>query len=311
MPYTLDDKLVVAISSRALFDLTEANEVFEREGLEAYRTYQLDHENEPLKPGTGYPLVRALLAINERAKERLVEVVLISKNDADSGLRIFNSIEAVGLDITRAAFTDGRDAYRYLKPFCCDLFLSADQADVTAALRARFPAALAYPAPELLDEDINEVRIAFDGDAVLFSPDSELVYQNGGLDAFQEHERALEDTPLDPGPFKGFLEALSRIQQHFAEEDSPIRTALVTARNAPAHKRPIKTLREWGVRTDESFFLGGVEKAGILEVFKPHIFFDDQAAHCDPAATRTPAALVPTLAAQGRQIEADRAENAR
>lgn len=299
MPYTLDDKLVIAISSRALFDLTEANEVYERQGLEAYRAYQLEHEDKPLKPGTGCPLVRALLAINERAEERLVEVVLISKNDADSGLRIFNSIEAAGLDITRAALTDGRDAYQYLEPFCCDLFLSSNQEDVTAALRANFPAAWAYPAPELIGEDIKEVRIAFDGDAVLFSHDSELVYQKGGLDAFQKHERELQNTPLDPGPFKGFLVALARIQKRFSEGASPIRTALVTARNAPAHKRPIKTLREWGVRTDASFFLGGVEKAGILKVFKPHIFFDDQAVHCDPAASSSPAALVPTFVARG------------
>lgn len=294
MAYSLDDKLVIAITSRALFDLDEAHAVFRQHGLAAYRAHQREREGQPLLPGTGLPLVRALLNINRRVDERLVEVFLVSRNDADSGLRLLNSIEHLGLDISRDLFTGGRAAYAYLKAIQCDLFLSAEEQDVKRALAAEVAAGLVYRPPSWAEQDDgDEVRIAIDGDAVLFGSESERIYKERGLAEFQKHEAELEDEPLDPGPFKGFVEAICRIQQHFPEDKSPIRTALVTARNAPSHKRAIKTLRTWKMNLDEAYFLGGVAKAPLLEVFRPHIFFDDQDSHLGPAASTTPSALVP------------------
>lgn len=292
MPYSLEGKLVIGITSRALFDLDDAHEVYVKKGLDAYRTYQLEREEVPLPPGTGFPLVKALLGINKLSEERLIEVVLISRNDADSGLRIMNSIEAAGLDISRAAFTGGPYSHLYLGVFPCDLFLSAYAPDVQAALQTGVPAALVYPPPATTGEYSKGVRIAFDGDAVLFADESDKVFEQKGLMAFKQHETDLNDTPLSPGPFKGFLEAIRRIQKKFPEPECPIRTALVTSRNAPAHKRPIKTLRAWGVRIDESFFLGGVDKSRVLQVFRPHIFFDDQKSHLDVASPAIPSAQV-------------------
>jgi 5'-nucleotidase len=293
MSYDLRDKLVVAISSRALFDLDEANRIFDADGLEAYRQYQVSRENEPLAPGTGFPLVRALLSINKRGQGDLVEVVLVSRNDADTGLRVMNSVESHGLSICRAGFTDGRAPYGYLRSFKCDLFLSAYEPDVAAALAAGFAAGLVYQPPEPVKSDDGEVRIAFDGDAVLFAPEAERVYREHGLAEFHRRERESADVPLEAGPFKGLLSALHDIQKRFAEEECPIRTALVTARSAPAHKRAVMTLRHWGIRIDEAFFLGGLAKDGILQEFRPHIFFDDQRAYCEPASNRTPTARVP------------------
>jgi 5'-nucleotidase len=294
MGYDLKQKLVVAISSRALFDLSEANRVFEEQGLDAYRAYQISREDDPLTPGTGFPLVRALLSINERAGEDLVEVVLVSRNDADTGLRVMNSLDVHKIPIVRAGFTDGRAPYEYLSPFFCDLFLSANEEDVRHALQAGFAAGLVYQPPEGAITDDQEIRVAFDGDAVLFAPEAEQIYRDQGLAAFHRQERESADVPLEPGPFKGFVEALQRIQRKFPEDGCPIRTALVTARSAPAHKRAIKTLRSWDVRLDESFFLGGLAKDGVLSVFRPHIFFDDQCFYCDPASQRTPTARVPS-----------------
>jgi 5'-nucleotidase len=236
--------------------------------------------------------VEALLGVN-RDRERLVEVIVISRNDADSGMRIFNSIDHHGLDISRAAFTDGREPWPYLDAFHCDLFLSAEQTDVQQAIRNGRPAALVLTPPtEDREKHADEVRIAFDGDAVLFDAESEHVYQTQGLDAFQAREAALADQPMHPGPFEPFLMGLKRIQDRFPEESSPIRLSLITARGAPAHKRVINTLRHWGVRVDETFFLGGFEKRGILEVLRPHIYFDDQLIHLETTHTATPAAQV-------------------
>jgi len=291
---------VIGITSRALFDLDKANDVFRTEGLAAYRAYQRKNEDVPLSAGTGLPLVRGLLGINEQGQGRLVEVIVISRNDADSGMRIFNSIAHHGLDISRGAFTDGRDASVYLEPFHCDLFLSAEQADVTHALEMRFPAALVCTPPEAIDDQVaTEVRVAFDGDAVLFDDESERVFQEQGLDAFLEREAKLADQPMNPGPFKPFLMGLKLIQEHFSDERPPIRTALVTARNAPAHKRVVNTLRAWGVRVDETFFLGGIDKARVLAVLHPHIYFDDQMSHLEGARVRTPSAQVIPV---GKQI---------
>lgn len=292
MPHTLEDKLVVAITSRALFDLDEADKIFQNRGLAAYKEYQLKHEDIPLKPGTAFPLVRALLAINELVSEPMIEVVLLTRNDAESGLRIINSIQKSDLPIIRMAFTDGSDPYRYLESFSCNLFLSAHKADVHAALNAGFPAALVYPPPNEFEQDISEVRIAFDGDAVIFGEESDQVFLKHGLEAFHRHETDMENVPMGPGPFASLLQAISAIQQRFPEGKCPIRTTLVTARGAPAHKRLIKTLRTWGVAMNESFFMGGVSKATILKAFRPHIYFDDQSFNLEHASKSLPSAHV-------------------
>ncbi len=286
----------MGISSRALFDLTEANTVFEQEGLRAYRAYQRAHEDEVLAPGAAFPLVRGLLGINDRAKERLVEVIVISRNDAESAMRVFNSIDHYGLDISRGAFTNGGDSWRYITPFHCSLFLSVEPHDVVAALRQGFAAALLLPPPEgtSIEEQPFPVRIAFDGDAVLFGEESERIFRAEGLEAFQENERLRSAEPMNAGPFRAFLEALGRIQDRFPEDGSPIRTSLVTARGAPAHRRVITTLRSWKVRVDETFFLGGLEKADVLRVLRPHIFFDDQMTHLELASEAIPSAHVMT-----------------
>lgn len=293
MSNDLRDVLVVAISSRALFDLDEENRIFEQQGLEVYRRYQVENESTPMAPGTAFALVQALLAINQLGKGHLVEVVLVSRNDADTGLRVMNSLEHYGLPISRAGFTDGQAPYEYLAPFSCDLFLSAHEEDVRSALRSGFAAALVYRPPSVSSSDPFPVRIAFDGDAVLFSGESEQVVRNFGLAEFHRREKESAELPLGDGPFKGFLMALHAIQCRFGESDCPIRTALVTARGVPAHKRAINTLRAWNIRVDEAFFLGGMSKSGVLNVFAPHIFFDDQAGNCDSAAAKTPTARVP------------------
>jgi len=308
MPYSLDDKLVIGVSSRALFDLAEADAVYQTEGLERYREFQRSREDVALQPGTGFPLVRALLALNQRVEPagRLVEVIVISRNDADSALRVFNSIEAHGLDITRGAFTNGGDSWRYLGAFRCSLFLSAEPLDVESALRHGFPAALLLRPPDGISTapEAGPVRIAFDGDAVLFSDEAQRVYDAGELPAFYEHERRRADEPLPPGPLRPFLDALGRVQSRLSAEEPPIRTALVTARDAPAHKRVITTLRSWQVRIDETFFLGGVAKVDVLRVLKPHIFFDDQLSHLEAAAAAVPSGQV--LREQLELLPADR-----
>lgn len=286
-------QLVVGITSRALFDLAEADRVFREDGLAAYREHQRRREAVLLAPGTALPLVRALLRLNRRARSELVRVVVISRNDADTGVRVFHSIAGHGLAIDQAAFTGGREPWPYLASFRCNLFLSAEPGDVEAALGHGFPAALvSAPPQDLAEDDAEEVRLAFDGDAVLFDHSSERIYQRHGLEAFQQRESALADEPMEPGPFAPFLAALQHIQSRFGEEDAPVRTALVTARGAPAHLRVINTLRAWGVRLDQSFFLAGEDKAPVLEQFRPHIFFDDQRDHLDRARARTPSAQV-------------------
>ena len=303
MPYMLSDKLVVGITSRALFDLAEEDALFRERGLKVYRRHQRDREHIPLRPGTAFPLIQGLLAINDRTDEPLVEVIVISRNDADSGTRIMNSVAHHALAITRAAFTDGSEPWPYVEAFGCSLFLSAEHTDVEQALREGFPAALiSSPPPEQpLESPPSEVRIAFDGDAVLFDPQSEQIYAEQGLAAFTEREAELSDHPMGPGPFEPFLRSLRQIQERFGTRNPPIRTALVTARGAPAHRRVVNTLRAWGVRVDESFFLGGVDKTGVLEVFRPHIFFDDQTVHLERAAASTPGARV--VPAGSRQLQ--------
>lgn len=287
------DRLVVAISSRALFDLRESHELFEREGLDAYRRYQIAREDEVLAPGIAFPLVEKLLRLNAiQAETPRVEVILLSRNSSDSGLRIFNSIEHFGLDIVRAAFTNGAPTWPYVHPFGAQLFLSANAEDVRSALEAGIAAATILPskAPE---RSSDQLRIAFDGDAVIFSDESERVSQEQGLAAFHATERAKAASPLSGGPFRAFLDMLHRIQSAFPVGQSPIRTALVTARSAPAHKRVILTLREWGVRLDEALFLGGRAKGPFLRTFGADIFFDDSHSNIESAREHVASGHVP------------------
>lgn len=289
----LDNRLVVAISSRALFDLAESHALFEREGLEAYRAFQIAHENELLEPGVAFPLARKLLALNDPAPNvPRVEVILLSRNSGDTGLRIFNSIQHHGLAITRAAFTSGEPTSDYIAPFHADLFLSSNAEDVTRALKAGVAAATILPS-QAQRTHATQLRIAFDGDAVIFGDESERVSQEQGLDAFHRNESERWAEPLSGGPFRGFLAALHRLQVAFPAEDSPIRTALVTARSAPAHKRVILTLRRWGVRIDEALFLGGRDKGPFLEAFGADIFFDDSSVNVESARRHVATGHVP------------------
>lgn len=271
----------MAISSSALFDLKESDAVYREQGVDAYARYQIAHEGDPLAPGDAYDLVKKLLHINELlGQHERVEVVLLSRNTADTGLRVFQSIEHHRLPIRRAAFTGGGAPYKYMRPFGCQLFLSTHQQDVVDALREGMAAA-SIIAGHASVADSHELRFAFDGDAVLFSDESERVYQAEGLDSFIASERAAANTPLIGGPFKPFLAALHQLQEEFSDPgECPIRTALVTARSAPAHERVVKTLRSWGIRLNESLFLGGMQKSAFLQAYKADVFFDDQAEHC-------------------------------
>ena len=295
MPATLDGKLVVAISSRALFDFEQENEVFEHgEGPHkdrAYMNLQLDRLELPAKPGVAFSLVKKLLAFNDGAAQR-VEVVILSRNDPVSGMRVFRSAQHYGLLIERGSFTRGQPPWRYLKPLHANLFLSAHLSDVRAALDAGVPAAQVYPhSAHASEAHPHEVRIAFDGDAVLFSDEAERVYLAQGLSAFQKHETDKASLPLPAGPFKPLLAALHRLQQ----EGTPtmrLRTALVTARSAPAHERAIRTLMDWNIEVDEAMFLGGLAKGEFLREFEPDFFFDDQTGHIESASRHVPSGHV-------------------
>lgn len=291
MPFRLDDKLVIGVSSRALFDLEAENKIFEEGGLEAYSNYQIEHEKDILSPGTAFPLVRALQRLSD-----MTEIIIMSKNSADTSLRIFNSIEHYKLDISRAALVGGASISSYLGAFKTDLFLSANEDDVQEAIDAGVASGIICSHDGFsLDpnDDIGQIRIAFDGDAVIFSDESERIYKEKGLQAFAEHEQANAKKPLPEGPFAKLLKTLALIQQKFPKEEVPIRTALVTARNAPAHERVVRTLRAWNVRIDEVFFLGGIEKSEVLKAFGANIFFDDQSVHTEPASKVVPSARVP------------------
>ena len=287
------DALVIGISSRALFDMGESHAIFESKGLAAYSDYQVANEDTFLEPGVAFPLVRKLLALNDDlAGQPRVEVILLSRNSADTGLRIFNTIEHFGLNIERAAFTNGESPWKYMEAFDADLLLSTNADDVRRALLNGYAAATILPG-SASGRDTGQLRIAFDGDAVLFGDEAERVYQEQGLAAFAASERQAANQPLSGGPFKHVLEALHRIQSAFPIEGNPIRTALVTARSAPAHKRVVLTLREWGIRIDEALFLGGRSKGEFLKAFGADIFFDDQQVHVDSARAHVASAHVP------------------
>lgn len=298
-PEIAQQPLVIAISSRALFDLEESHALFEREGVETFATYQRSHEDEVLAPGIAYPLVRKLLALNADAPAGVphVEVILLSRNSSDTGLRVFNSIQHHGLSITRATFTSGAPTWPYIKPFGAHLFLSADAESVRRALEHGIAAATVLPAPAVEQTECGivreQIRIAFDGDAVLFGDEGERISREGGLEAFARHERERAHVPLSGGPFRAFLDALHRLQAAYPPDACPIRTALVTARSAPAHERVIRTLREWGIRLDEALFLGGRPKGPFLQAFGADIFFDDSPHNIDSAREHVAAGHVP------------------
>jgi 5'-nucleotidase len=294
VPYSVEGKLVVAISSRALLDFEDENRIFERDGEDAYIALQFARLDVPAREGVAFPLVKKLLAFNTPQAQR-VEVVILSKNDPVSGLRVFRSAERAGLRLERGVFTRGSNPYRYLDALKANLFLSANENDVMSALDSKVPAARVYPeSAQAASRHSGEVRIAFDGDAVLFSDEAERVYQKDGLDAFTRHETAHALQPLPPGPFKPLLEALQRLQAA-AGTDVPmrLRTALVTARSAPAHERAVRTLMEWNIAVDEAMFLGGLDKGAFLKAFEPDFYFDDQHGHVDSARAHVAAGHVP------------------
>ncbi len=293
MGLDLSSVLVIGISSRALFDLEDSNAVYDREGLEAYREHQLQNEEKLLEKGTAFHLAEALLRLNDLAGKKLVEVIIMSRNSPDTGLRIFNSIKHYGLDISRAAFSGGESLSPYLDAFSVDLFLSMSDHDVQAAIDSGVAAAHLYVPPESVQTDTEQIRIAFDADAVIFSEESEHIYKTQGLDAFLEHERANARNPMKEGPFAKLLKTLSFLQRHFPKGESPVRLAIVTARNSPAHERVVHTLRAWDVNVDEAFFLGGLSKEQVLKAFRAHIFFDDQELHLDEASKVVPSGKVP------------------
>ena len=303
MAGTLDAKMVIGVSSRALFDLTIENEIFESRGVEAYCKYQVDHEQEILKPGPGFKLIQSLLCLNDYATDKsgkLVEVIVMSRNSPDTSLRIFNAIRHYNLPITRAVLVSGASLAPYLTAFHTDLFLSAYEDDVQCAIDNGIAGGIICTEwgnkgtgeiGSLCEKD--RIRIAFDGDAVLFSDESERIFKEKGLCAFEENESRHARFPMQEGPFAGFLKKLSYLQDEIGREQCPIRTALVTARCAPAHERVIRTFRSWNVRVDEVFFLGGLDKKDFLKAFQAQIFFDDQSVNTESAAKVVPAARVP------------------
>ncbi|GHT58195.1 5'-nucleotidase [Bacteroidia bacterium] len=293
MPVNLKDTLVIGISSRALFDLEKENTLFDQAGVEEYQRYQIENENVPLEKGTAFHLIESLLKINSyRTDKQLIEVVVMSRNSPDTGLRILNSISHYGLPITRSAFTSGEPLADYVESFEVDLFLSKHEADIQEIIDSgKCAAALIYDHPKDYKPDTQTVRIAFDADAVIFSDDSERIFKAEGLEKFQENERKNENVPLLEGPFAKFIKVLSKVQSELNER--LIRIAIVTARDYPANIRVIKTLRAWGVSVDEAFFLGGVPKDKVLKAFNAHIFFDDQELHVKPASDVVPSSRVP------------------
>ena len=302
VPYNLSKRLVIGLSSSALFDLSESDNVFRTEGEEIYRKYQREKQNYPLKKGVAFPFIKKLLTINEiNPHDPPIEVILLSRNDPDTGLRVMNSIEAHQLNITRALFLQGRTPHKYIDALSIDLFLSANEVDVKQAIIA------GYPAGQVLTSHIEdnlfndqELRVALDFDGVLIDDTSEKIYENKGIQSFHEYELEHSEEAHKPGPLTHFLKKLSDIQiqeEKFSLENIQykprLRISIVTARNAPSHKRVINTIRSWGITVNEAFFLGGIEKQAILKVLNPHIFFDDQKVHLDPATEISPSVHIP------------------
>ena len=306
MAFNLENTLVIGISATALFDLSEADALFKKEykkhpdtAIEIYRDYMLKNENTPLLEGIGFGLIKALLDLNRYKKKDdtpLVEVVVMSRNSPDTGVRVLNTIRSMDLNITRSAFTAGESSADYIEAFGIDLFLTTDENDAQKVIDSKVCASAVLSTPPKYKYNIpdGQVRIAFDGDAVLFDETSELVYKEEGIEAFHKNEDKSQDIPMDEGPFASFLKKLAKLQERLPMkvEYSPVRIAIVTARNAPSDLRVIKTLRHWGVYVDEAFFLGGIEKSKVLQSFKAHIFFDDQDVHLDSSSIVVPSGKV-------------------
>ena len=293
MAYDLEEKLVIAISSRALFDLEKENRLFDKKGLKYYYDHQIAEESKILKPGAAFGFIQNFLEINEQFDEKLIEVIILSRNNAATGLRIRRSIDHYKLDIDRAGWSAGDPLSKYLDAFSVDLFLSAHEEDVQEAINTGIAAARIIPKRYKKKSRDKKVRIAFDGDAVLFSDASEKIYKKKGLDAFLAHERKNAKKPLPEGPFAKLLKVLSQIQSRFPMEEAPLRTSLITARNFVTFERVIRTFEAWNVRVDEAFFLGGVEKSKVVKAFDADIFFDDQDVHLESVSQKTPSAKVP------------------
>ncbi|MGW1887808.1 5'-nucleotidase [Streptomyces sp. NPDC001970] len=300
--YELADRLVIGIASSALFDLTESDTVFREQGEESYRSYQEEHLDETLRPGVAFPFIRRLLSLNDLGKEDdpLVEVIVLSRNDPDTGLRVMRSIKAHGLSISRAIFMQGRSPHKFMPALNMSLFLSANERDVREAVLAGLPAGHVLGAPREDDTEDRDLRISFDFDGVLATDASEQVYQTGGIEEFRTHEVMNAAVPHDAGPLKEFLANINRIQRREGKErrknaDYRIRlhVSLVTARAAPAHERAVMSLKQWGVTVNDAFFLGGINKGEIMKILKPHIFFDDQQGHLASTSQTTPSVHVP------------------
>lgn len=289
MVYPIEKKLVIAVASSALFDLTESDSIFQVQGLKAYKEYQRKNVDKPFDKGVAFPFIKRLLSLNSYFPEEMpVEVILMSKNSPETGLRAFNSIAHYGLDITRAGFTSGQPHFKYLPSFNTSLFLSANKSDVEDAIAHRLAAGMVLNTSVIDDDDDNELRIAFDFDGVLADDESEKVYQKDGLTTYQKYESERSSIPLNAGPVIGLLKKISfyqKLEARKAEQDKSykpiLKTAIVTARNAPVHTRMITTLNSWGIDINEAFFLGGIDKSRILNVMRPHIYFDDQMGHLD------------------------------
>ncbi|EGR3265141.1 5'-nucleotidase [Vibrio parahaemolyticus] len=302
MPYDLTKRLVVGLSSSALFDLQDSDEIFRSQGEDIYRDYQREKQDEPLAKGVAFPFVRRLLKLNElRPEDPPVEVILLSRNDPDTGLRVMNSIEHYGLGMTRAVFLQGKSPYIYIPAFDIELFLSANYQDVRQAVLAGYPAGQILKGDITDDTDDLELRIAFDFDGVIADDEAEGIYQNSGqLADFHTHESELVNVPYNPGPLKNFLQRISDIQKLESKKEnedptySPmLKVSIVTARNAPSHKRVINTMRAWDISVNEAFFMGGVEKSKVLNILKPHMFFDDQKLHLKPSSSILPSVHIP------------------
>ncbi len=296
MGLNLSEILVIGVSSRALFNLEEGNKIFEEKGIEGYRKYQQENEDKDLEPGTAFFLVKSLLQLNTQANKQIVEVVIMSKNSPETGVRVMNSLRKHDLEITRMAFSGGEPLAPCMDAFDIDLCLSKDAKDIQSVIDSKnCAAAYIYEPPKDFDPKDSRVKIAFDADAVLFSEESEFRYKTEGMVAFHKYEKEHENEPLREGPFAKLLIKLSKIQEHLPTriELSPLRLAIVTARNAPSHMRVIKTLRKWGVYVDEAYFMGGIDKDKVLKAFGAHIFFDDQETHLEKASKVVPSGKVP------------------
>jgi 5'-nucleotidase len=303
LPYDLDTRLVIGVASSAVFDLSESDAVFRSEGEAQYRVFQEQNLNNPLRRGIAFPFIKRLLALNDLSSDSLdplVEVVLLSRNDPDTGLRVMKTIEHYDLDITRAIFMQGKSPYDYIPALNIALFLSANKTDVDSAITAGYPAGQVLESKFQDDEKDRVLRIAFDFDGVLAGDESEVVMQSSGLSEFHAHEVRNVMQPHNPGPLQKFLLGMAAIQsveeQHRKvkpDYQNRVRISIVTARNAPSHERALKTLKSWGVMVNDAFFLGGVEKSKILTILKPHIFFDDQSGHVRTASEIVPSVHIP------------------